>query len=112
MERRASQLALLLVLQCSSLAAIARAHDAPQIQRIIYREGGKVLLSTNRGLIFGDSEQGPWRFMCNDVIHVRSTEKPPLAYLGDGRLMVVTTAGLQVSEDDGCNWTAAGFGDG
>jgi photosystem II stability/assembly factor-like uncharacterized protein len=92
-------------------AARARAHDAPQVQRIVWREGGRVLLQTNRGLIFGDSERGPWRLMCNDALPVTTTERTSLTYASDGRLLIATSRGLKVSADDGCSWQVLAFGD-
>ena len=92
----------------ASLPGSASAHDAPLIQRIVWRpEASDVMLQTNRGLIFGDPSSKRWRLMCNEALHISSAERASLAYLPRGRIVVATSSGLKRSDDDGCNWQVA-----
>lgn len=92
-------------LATSTPAGVARAHDAPLIQRIVWRpEKSDVMLQTNRGLVFGDPASKRWRLLCNEALHIPSSERPGLAYLPSGRIVVGTSSGVQRSDDDGCTW--------
>jgi uncharacterized protein (TIGR03382 family) len=96
------------VFAASTVAGSARAHDAPLIQRIVWRpEKSDVMLQTNRGFIFGDPESKRWRLLCNEALHIPSSERPGLAYLPSGRIVVGTSGGVQRSDDNGCTWQAA-----
>jgi hypothetical protein len=81
------------------------AHAAPEVLRIVWPESGSgVLLFSNRGLIFGDTESGPWRLMCNEALKVGVSDPLELLYLADGRLWVGSRIGLWQTSDDGCTW--------
>jgi hypothetical protein len=55
-------------------------------------------------LIFGDPSDHKWRLMCNEALHINTSEQPEFAYLPDGRLMIGTSRGLLVTADEGCTW--------
>jgi hypothetical protein len=95
-----------LALLCSlAHAATAFAHAAPEVLRIVWPESGPgVLLFSNRGLIFRDTENGPWRLMCNEALKVGVGDPLELLYLADGRLWVGSRVGLWQTNDDGCTW--------
>ncbi len=96
---------LLVALSAWLPAAVAFAHAAPQVLQVVWRDdGGEVLLVTNRGLAFGKPDGSGWRIMCNEALHITVSEQPSAAYLTDGRLLVGTSAGLQTTSDQGCNW--------
>jgi hypothetical protein len=71
-------------------------------------EGTPLVVLTNRGLIFGDTADPPFRLMCTEALSISNTERPDLALLPHGRLMIASSAGLWRSEDDGCNWQGVG----
>lgn len=87
------------------LRSTAAAHAPPQIFRAtFYAEGQRVVLLTNRGFIFGDLMADEWRLMCNQALGVNSSERPDLAALPDGSLLVATSTGLKRTRDGGCTW--------
>lgn len=63
-----------------------------------------IVLVTNRGLIFADTETHRFRLMCHQALGVGVGDLPRVAYLADGSLIAATTPGLQVSSDGGCSW--------
>ena len=84
---------------------IAIAHPPPQVLRIARSaDQDSVALLTNRGIIFGKIKAKQWRLMCNEALHINTSEVPDLAYMPDGRLFVATSVGLQASADEGCTW--------
>jgi hypothetical protein len=94
----------------------ARAHAGPQVRSILFdREQSlhaPTLLIANRGLIFGDADTASWELVCNEVLHVTTSDKPDVAALPDGRILVATARGLLETSDRACNWQRqTGFGE-
>ncbi len=85
-------------------AAPVFAHAPPQILSLARSTNGNLALLTNRGMIFGDSAQGPFRLMCNEALGINTSEQPDFAYAPDGRLLVATSSGLRATADGGCSW--------
>ena len=95
---------------------LARAHAGPQVRSIVFDREAELhaatLLIANRGLIFGDAQRASWELVCNEVLHVTTNDKPDVAVLPDGRLLVATARGLLGSSDRACNWQLVpGFGE-
>ena len=87
-------------------APTASAHDPPAISRMVWNaQRDKVVLGTNRGLIFGAPASHSWRMLCSTALGIPLNEEPDLVYLSDGRLLAATTKGLKASADDGCSWS-------
>lgn len=63
------------------------------------------MLLTNRGLIFGSQDRSDWRLMCNEALDINPSETPDLAVAEDGRIVVATSVGLQITAGEGCDWT-------
>jgi hypothetical protein len=42
--------------------------------------------------------------MCNEAAGYRSAERPDIALLDDGRIVLATSEGLKISSDAGCSW--------
>jgi photosystem II stability/assembly factor-like uncharacterized protein len=81
------------------------AHAPPYALRIAWQTSGyEAALITNRGILFGEPTEHRWRLMCNEALHINTSEQPEFAYLPDGRLMVATSRGLRVTADEGCTW--------
>lgn len=91
---------------CASLlsARPALAHAPPEVFDVIWRADGRLLIVTNRGLIFGAPDSGSYRLMCNEALHITVTDIPSATYLPDGRVLAATYRGLVASDDDGCSW--------
>jgi photosystem II stability/assembly factor-like uncharacterized protein len=87
-----------------SAASSASAHAPPEVQRIVWKSQGELLLVSNRGLMFGSTEAGRFRLMCNEALHVNNEERPGIAYRRDGGLLAATSNGLLASLDQGCSW--------
>jgi photosystem II stability/assembly factor-like uncharacterized protein len=86
------------------IALSAYAHDPPEISRIFWGEGDRVVLRANRGLLFGERGSSNWRFMCGEAWGTPFGEQPDLLDSGPGRWLAATTRGLTVTTDEGCTW--------
>ncbi|MEY4577991.1 MAG: hypothetical protein RL701_2694 [Pseudomonadota bacterium] len=81
------------------------AHAGPQVRTILFDENrAQALLVANRGLIFGSPGRGDWQLMCNEALHVSTSERFDVVALPEGKLLAATALGLLISEDRGCNW--------
>lgn len=114
MHRTTASMRRCVSLQCLALslgtclinwAKPALAHAPPQVLQIEWQpDGDGLLLVTNRGLIFGDTSFEQWRIMCNVAIGLNTIERPDVAYLPGGMVLVASSRGLQATTDDGCTW--------
>jgi len=87
------------------IATPVRADPPPRIYDMVWSpDAHDVVLVTNRGLIFADTETHRFRLMCNQALDVGVGDPPDVAYLPDRRLIAATTPGLRVSSDGGCTW--------
>ena len=85
--------------------APAAAHAPPQVFEAKWQpDGDGLLLVTNRGLIFGDTGFDRWRIMCTLAVGLNTIERPDVAYLPGGKLILASSGGLQATTDDGCTW--------
>lgn len=88
-------------------AASARAHAPPEISRIVWSpDGDRLVLVTNRGLVFKAAQSDSWSMMCGAALGAGAWNEPDLAYLPDGRLLAATAQGLRATADGGCAWRA------
>jgi hypothetical protein len=99
--------ALFLAVLCGTPKASA--HAGPQVRAILFADAGdnasdRALLVANRGLIFGSPSRGDWQLMCNEALHIGTSERVDVEALPEGKLLAATARGLLISDDRGCNW--------
>jgi Sortilin, neurotensin receptor 3, len=91
-------------------ARTAHAHAPPEIGRVVWNQrADRVVLVTNRGLIFGQPALHDWRIMCSAALGLSVSEHADgvtAVYLPDDRVLVATQQGLRSSANDGCDWQA------
>jgi hypothetical protein len=81
------------------------AHDPPEAQRIYFAEPPtQWVLSTNRGILFGDTESRQFALSCSETLGLALGEAPGFAFLSAGRWLAATQHGLKSSGDHGCTW--------
>jgi hypothetical protein len=83
----------------------ALAHVGPEVLRLRWRDDGEgLVMLTNRGLLFGDIADRSFRLMCMEALGLSQSERPDLALLPDGGVMLATSAGVGLTRDEGCTW--------
>jgi hypothetical protein len=103
--RARSSLAAALLLATFVPPRPALAHVGPEVLRLLWRSGGDgLVMLTNRGLLFGDTADRNFRLMCIESLGLSQSERPDLALLPDGGVMLATSAGVGVTRDEGCSW--------
>jgi MYXO-CTERM domain-containing protein len=97
------------------VSSVTLAHDPPSIMQFVSMTPTDVLLTSNRGLIFGDPTTRKWSLLCNEAVGVHgvtSSEPYAVALVPSGRMLVATASGLSVSDDRGCSFRdVPGFAD-
>jgi hypothetical protein len=87
----------------------ASAHAGPEILRLAFKsDDTELVMFSNRGLIFGSRAEHRFRLMCLDSLGISDSERPDMALLSDGRLVLALSAGVGVTQDEGCSWSAVG----
>jgi hypothetical protein len=82
-----------------------RAHDAVEVERLLWNsDGSKLTMLSTRGLIFGSVDERQFRLMCTEALAISRLEQPDLAVLNDGSVLIATSSGLSLSSDEGCTW--------
>jgi hypothetical protein len=68
-----------------------------------------VAARTTFGILFSHDGGTSWSWLCEDTIGLgpKTTEDPPLAMTAGGTLVAALSFGLDVSTDQGCDWSPA-----
>jgi len=87
-----------------SLASPSRtlAHAPAEVLEFVSDKPDDVILSTNRGLIFGNPATGSWTLLCNEALDVSISRPYRTALLPSGRLLVGESIGIRYTDDRGC----------
>jgi hypothetical protein len=86
-------------------ASPALAHAGPEVLRLLWRDGGDgLVMVTNRGVLFGETTDRSFRLMCMQAIGISPSERPDVALLPDGGVMIAASAGVGLTRDEGCTW--------
>jgi hypothetical protein len=84
------------------LSTSASAHAPAEVIEVVSDAPNDVVISTNRGLIFGSLEAGGLRLLCNEALDVSTFRPYRTALLPSGRLLIGDSGGLRYSDDRGC----------
>ncbi|MET0342422.1 MAG: exo-alpha-sialidase [Polyangiales bacterium] len=90
------------------LASRATAHAPPEVLQVISSTPEDIVLSTNRGFIFGNRTTNAWSLLCNEAFGVSTSSQYQSAMLESGRILVAEHGGLRFSDDRGCTWERNG----
>lgn len=103
--RRARALCVLLAICAPAMPAVA--HEAPEVLQLAWQPGGDdLVMSSNRGLIFVRGADRQAQLLCTNALGISNSERPDLAFLADGRVLLASSAGLRSTRDQGCSWQA------
>lgn len=92
-------LAVLLV----ATSTVASAHGPPH-GRALLIDGEHIVINVDRGLAISTDGGARFHLYCGRAFGVNSTEQAPMRMLSDRRLMLATSAGVQRSSADYCDW--------
>jgi hypothetical protein len=89
-------------------SSVVSAHAPAKVLQYLSTKPDDLVVATNRGLIFGNLATRDFKLLCNEAYAVAPSEETVrYARLASGRLLVASSDGLQLSDDNGCTWRFA-----
>jgi hypothetical protein len=87
------------------LPSLATAHGGLPISRQILFRGSQLVVPTQFWGVFIGSNDGEWRWICEEAIN--TYQKRVFALGGDGTFYATDDRGVTVSRDGGCTWVSS-----